>query len=775
MPPMNVLRNSWSHVTTLLRIKQWVGRTVAVPPVDDDPGLLTFLGRCRRLIAVGAILGALVGLAVGVLWPEEYEARAQVFVPQPETVGPARLDLTRRLENEAAIMLSPRAMDEVARQVNNGTTRSSVLARVRVITSPDADLLTVIATDESPIEAARLADIMAETYLLFVRENARNQAATDVEMQRELTEALQLRRTQLLDLAAREPGGAVTAELRAIDQEIAIVASTLTRATIVDPGQTEDSVVHAAQLPVRPVQPWLVLRVVQGAVLGTLAAGVLALVLSGRRTQRHGAWDVVGVHDHNRRTNGDGREPAIKPIYTWFPPLLGLLLLGYMFFSRTFAYLSVPGTPIYVGELVLLVGVAEVFRHRCLIPGRLSKSLPLALLLGFMGLGVLRLSWDFPIYGIDAVRDSAVWYYGLFAIIVAVAARTDPTFTLRLVRWFGRVAPWFLLWVPVAILLAHDDSLSTWTVPGSQIPITSIKSSDLAALTAFTLAFIWLRADEGAERKRSRRSRDLLTLIGIFTLLVLATQSRAALLAALLGCGVAIGLLPARERIRLAPAVLSALVVIVIPLVLFDVRLSVAARELSVQQVLANVSSFFSAGGERESETGLKGTVEWRARYFSRIIDGSLSTEQAIVGVGFGPILSQIYDPGGSQAQSVPPLRNAHNSHITILARMGVAGLALWFLLWIMWFWDVGNVAQGIGRKTDGGEAVLAGCVMAGLLSFLLIAVTDPTFEGPQSGIWAWTFVGIGIALSDPRVQTERLPRAQLLKGIGDKKSTARC
>jgi hypothetical protein len=750
---MSVLGQGRTVVTGLMRRIQSAGRNLSVPRTDDDPDLLTFLGRCHRIIAFGAILGGLMGLSFAVLQPTEYEARAQVSFPQPSTVGPTvRADPTRRLQNEAALILSPRAMEEVARLQGNGSTRKSVRERVRVITSPDADLLTVVARGTSPEAAARLADITAETYVMLVQRNALDDAEAQVQKQREVLAALQVRRGQLLDLAAREPGSAVTAELRAVDEEIARLAGPLARTTIAEsgPGSNERVSYEPAPLPVRPVQPRSVHLVVQGTLIGTLIAAALAWALASRGAARPQVQDFPGRDEYDNRTSGIVSGRADKPVYRWFPPLLGILLLGYMFFSRSFAYLSVPGTPIYVGELVLLVGFAEAFRHRRLIPPGIFKSTPLALLFAFMGLGALRLAWDFPIHGIDGVRDSAVWYYGLFAILVTVAARTDRTFTLRLVRWFGRVSPFFILWVPVAILLAFADSLSSLTVPGSHTPINSVKGSDLAVLTALALAFNWFRVDTRGGRSRTRRTRDLLTVMGIFALLVLASQGRGPMLAALLGCGAAVWFLSTRERKRLAVTVLSALVIIVAPLVLLDVRLSVSARELSVQQVVTNVSSFLTSDSENlsESETGLRGTVEWRARYFSRIINGSLTPDHAIVGIGFGPILSQMYDPGGSQAKLVPPLRNAHNSHVTILARMGIAGLALWVLFWIFWFRDVGGVARRIRRDPDDTEAALAVCVISGGLAVLATALVDPSFEGPQSAIWAWTLVGLGIALA---------------------------
>ena len=47
---------------------------------------------------------------------------------------------------------------------------------------------------------------------------------------------------------------------------------------------------------------------------------------------------------------GSGR---LLILYGW---LVGPLLAGYMLFNKAFAYIHLPGTPLYVGEMVLLVG-----------------------------------------------------------------------------------------------------------------------------------------------------------------------------------------------------------------------------------------------------------------------------------------------------------------------------------------------------------------------------------------------------------------------------------
>ena len=91
---------------------------------------------------------------------------------------------------------------------------------------------------------------------------------------------------------------------------------------------------------------------------------------------------------------------------------------GYLFFDRAFAHLHIPGTPIFIAEPILALGLVLVANSA---EGRrlLKFSTPVRALVGFMAWGFLLLGfWVFE-HGIDAVQDSALWYYGLFGIVVA--------------------------------------------------------------------------------------------------------------------------------------------------------------------------------------------------------------------------------------------------------------------------------------------------------------------------------------------------------------------
>ena len=128
--------------------------------------------------------------------------------------------------------------------------------------------------------------------------------------------------------------------------------------------------------------------------------------------------------------------------FVWFTPAPGLLLGGYLFLSKSFAYLHIPRTPLFVGEVVMGIGIVEALQVRSPWRRLLATAPVLKALAAFMAVCSVRLIRDLPVYQLDAVRDSSVWYYGIFAFLAAAAALRDPTFVPRLIRWYRLVLPW---------------------------------------------------------------------------------------------------------------------------------------------------------------------------------------------------------------------------------------------------------------------------------------------------------------------------------------------
>jgi hypothetical protein len=429
--------------------------------------------------------------------------------------------------------------------------------------------------------------------------------------------------------------------------------------------------------------------------------------------------------------------------FRWFAPALGLLLVGYLFFDKAFAYLHIPGTPIFVGELVLAIGIAEAIAVR-LRWRNVFMALPmLKILFVFMVVCSIRLVLDVPTYGLDAVRDSSIWYYGSYAFLVGAAALYDPTFTPRLIRWYRRVVPWFILWAPIAIVVAQIDAFSVISIPDSDTPINAIKVNDIAVHVALAIGFLWLEGGRIAGGRGRRRSEILLTVIGIVALLMSGSQNRGGLVAGAVVLTIVLSYIPAGRQRRIVFSVTCSLVVVIILILIFNLRLQGERREVSLQQVGKNISSIL--GGSDSEE--LSGTVEWRQGYWEQVVDDLLKSERWITGVGFGPILPERYDVDAGVVNPQQPLRNAHNSHLTILARTGFPGLALWVSFWLFF---CHHLFKWVRRRPGGvrdPSADFAVLLLAAIGGFLVNAFFDPALDGPHAGIWIFTLVGLGAAL----------------------------
>jgi hypothetical protein len=164
-------------------------------------------------------------------------------------------------------------------------------------------------------------------------------------------------------------------------------------------------------------------------------------------------------------------------------------------------------------------------------------------------------------------------------------------------------------------------------------------------------------------------------------------------------------------------------------------------RPATLQQMIENLWSIFGSS----SEGGLEGSKQFRLAWWGKIVNYTVSGEYFWTGKGFGVNLA---DDDGFQTAADHSLRSPHNSHITVLARMGVPGLLLWLLL-------QGSFGLGLLRAASvhvrGGNARLAavsGLILTYWVAMLVDTSFDPYLEGPQGAIWFWTIFGLGLVLT---------------------------
>jgi hypothetical protein len=433
----------------------------------------------------------------------------------------------------------------------------------------------------------------------------------------------------------------------------------------------------------------------------------------------------------------------------WFTPALGILLGGYLFFNKTFAYLHLPGTPVFVGEIVLAIGAVEAWRARVRWRRLLATSPALKVTLVLLLVAGVRLAVDLPAYGLDAIRDSSIAYYAAFAFLAAAAAVHEPTFTPRLLGWYQRVLPAFLLWAPVAVLLSDVTALSDVVLPGTDTAVNSFKSGDYSVHIATAVGFLWLgghrAANDGSEAGRSKVV--VLSLVGLVGLLICGSQTRGGFLAGVTILVAVLAYLPPGRRRQLTFSLTAALVSVVAVILLLDLRLPGRDREVSLQGVVTNLSSL---GGDDSTELG--GTVEWRQVLWESVRDDALRSGAWTTGLGFGPVLGERYGVSGSDERQ--PLRNVHNSHLTIFARTGVVGVGLWALLLLVWCYGLHRSVRRHPARTRDPDTAVNAWLLASMLGFLVNAYFDPSLEGPQACIWLYVMLGLGAA----RTRAHRLP-----------------
>jgi hypothetical protein len=411
----------------------------------------------------------------------------------------------------------------------------------------------------------------------------------------------------------------------------------------------------------------------------------------------------------------------------WYLELLCFALAGYAVLGKGFAYLGIP--PIYVGEILLLLGIATALSRGCIVAAIFNVS-GIALCATMLWTAVRTIPYVRQ-YGFDALRDSVIVFYGLFAFICASLLLRDHAGLVLIIRRYRNFIPCLIILAPVIQVLAQF--YPRW--PNGQ-PLFFVKVHDASAHLAGAALFALVGFV---------RLGPLMMFVLLATAFFAFSQSREALVAFVAAFALAAIFIPDRQKLKQLAGWIAAAALVAAVAALLDVQIAVPGRirPVAFRQVIDNLLSVFGHSDYQLTEA----TKEWRLMWWRDIIDYTLHGPYFWGGKGFGVNLA---DSDGFQVVALdseePLLRTPHSAHMTILARTGVIGLILWSFTLGSWLVAMASRLRAARRSDDPAWAGLFAFLLCFWMTLLISASFDVALEGPMLGIWFWVIFGIGIA-----------------------------
>ena len=406
--------------------------------------------------------------------------------------------------------------------------------------------------------------------------------------------------------------------------------------------------------------------------------------------------------------------------------LIYVLFFGYAVLGKGFAYLHLPlNVPIYIGEIFLILGITILVKH--LYEDKFSNLIPLS---PFLIWGAVILLINLEQYGFEALRDSAMVYYSLFAIIVFNIARRFPVELI--IRLFSKLFPLLITWYAVYQILTTLSGVKSIIVPGTKdIRFFWLKAGDLGVL--LLIAFVFIQLFKKEIEIKSKYFYFLILII-FAVLFIVSIKNRGAFVAFSAGFLTYFLFQPFPKKLKYI-VIISIIISLIISL---NFEYGKGKRKISSAQLKTNIDSIIHPG---KGPSYLTGTTNWRLLFWRKLVTVSANNfDRLLFGFGFGENLQTTFEMGKEEAR---PNKHPHNFTINIFARMGIFGLFTWAylnLFYVTRLFFAYKRSSGIKRKTA-----------LWLLTIWVAAITNSMFdvylEGPMGAVPFWIFMGFGYSL----------------------------
>jgi hypothetical protein len=454
---------------------------------------------------------------------------------------------------------------------------------------------------------------------------------------------------------------------------------------------------------------------------------------------------------------------------------LAVYLAAIIVFGKGPTYLGIG--PIYWGELTLALMLGWMYCSMLIrgTPAGLASPLGVAIMC-FMVLGAVLTAFGFRRWGMDAMRDAAVWYYAAFFFVGKYvaglgASRAQPAAEGRRLKAEGTTegaqlaaeeahpsafspqpsafslpspatSLWrWLVWIWLAAMVWDIvvRTTGTWPVrmspmvPGRGVKLLGGSGSENYMHMCLGAILLML----GVPRWRETHLKKLLTVAVVLAsagLLFMCNGRgvKVAVMAALAAGGLAT--FGARRQLWPSGRLFVAGVLLVWALGM--------AAILSGPEGLARVGRLTRFA--EISTAATSGTAYWRRTWWDNIT-GKVHADNPAFGLGFGFNLGRLNPFLAGDEKAANPVRSPHNYNMTVFGRMGYFGLGLWGAILAL---GLGRLFVRVRRGSVGGRPYTL--ERRKELTFWLMALTaiwvNASFgvlmEGPVLGIPFWLFLG---------------------------------
>lgn len=409
--------------------------------------------------------------------------------------------------------------------------------------------------------------------------------------------------------------------------------------------------------------------------------------------------------------------------------LLGIIICGYIVGNRGFAQAS-PSTmlPLLPAELVLAIA-CTILAIQCALRRELpwrSDALNYAVLF-WVGVGLSRLAFDVRPYGLTAIRDFAMVYYGIFFLLAQHVAAEGHSMRFLYRCLLGSSA---ILILTLALFEQFPDFfMGTLTLRG--VPLIYYKGDLVGTFMAAgtIMAFIAF--------ERTRQWRHLALSLAL-TAGMLSTHNRASML----GLGIVAVLLVIAGRWRFAIFQVSMGMFAALVLLMAAHLTNRSWEHTAIHSVYERVVSLVDPLGDRQYSgevTFNKGdNNRFRIVWWEAVWEETMDNNPWL-GLGFGYDLARRfvreYYPDTADEFST---RSPHNILLTIFGRMGALGLAPFlFIIALMLTRTIRAARRGPSLET---------ALWCASWIILVSACFGVVLEGPMGAVVFWTALGLANA-----------------------------